>query len=542
MNIQTITKFLGFMAVLSLMFMPSVANAWVDPEIRDFTIECDEDKNVHVDLISVTYYELVDVSTNDVLEEWEDRDQPEHDRLPVDFNLENGEYRLYVENYDGVVIEKTFTVNCEEPKEPSLSVQTMCEAGPGTGKVTVTAPNGLDSYELFKIPSPSVATGGTVAPGSTFSIKNLDNGEYRLESKLGNVFETDTPIIIDCQEEKEPELSIQTMCEAGPGTGKITVSAPNGLDSYELFNISNNSLIKSGSNVSPGSTFILENIDNGEYRLEGDLGSNSETITPININCKVDQPNDDLTGQCVVSPRNVETGEDVTWSASASGGDGSYTYSWDLEGSDDDADTRNITTQYPKKGTYSGTVEISDGDMVIQRKCNISVDNGGGGGGGGPLDPKDPDDDDDGRVRGDRDVFGVQCIPEKSAYLVGEVVTFNATVDGDIDEDDADFDWAGHSSIDEDDERATAQYTTPGIKEVSVRAEYNGDTERDTCYVQIARSGVTLDQVPYTGPGDMTKTIGFIMTLVLLSGIGGYAMIRRREETGIPVGIPTKNN
>jgi hypothetical protein len=179
---------------------------------------------------------------------------------------------------------------------------------------------------------------------------------------------------------------------------------------------------------------------------------------------------------------------------------------------------------------------------VIMLSIGVASCGGGGGGGGGPLDPKDPDDDDDGRVRGDRDVFGVQCIPEKSAYLVGEVVTFNATVDGDIDEDDADFDWAGHSSIDEDDERATAQYTTPGIKEVSVRAEYNGDTERDTCYVQIARSGVTLDQVPYTGPGDMTKTIGFIMTLVLLSGIGGYAMIRRREETGIPVGIPTKNN
>jgi len=520
--------------------MPSVANAWADPEIQDFTIECDEDKNVHVYLYSVTYYKLVDVSTNDVLEEWEDRNQPEHDRLPVDFNLENGEYRLYVENYDGVVIEKTFTVNCEEPKEPSLSVQTMCEAGPGTGKVTVTAPNGLDSYELFNISNNSlIKSGSNVSPGSTFILENIDNADYRLESKLGNNFETNTPIIIDCQEEKEPELSIQTMCEAGPGTGKITVSAPNGLDSYGLYDVADNPTIKSGSNVSPGSTITLNNIANGNYRLEGDLGSNSETITQININCKVDQPNDDLTGQCVVSPRNVETGEDVTWSASASGGDGSYTYSWDLEGSDDDADTRNITTQYPKKGTYSGTVEISDGDLVIQRTCSISVDDGGGGGGGGDrLPPRD----DDGEVRGDRDVFGVQCLPEKSAYLVGEVVTFNATVDGDIDEDDADFDWAGHSSIDEDDERATAQYTTPGIKEVSVRAEYNGDTERDTCYVQIARSGVTLDQVPYTGPGDMTKTIGFIMTLVLLSGIGGYAMIRRREETGIPVGIPTKNN
>ncbi|MCA1807834.1 MAG: hypothetical protein LC687_08325, partial [Actinobacteria bacterium] len=206
-------------------------------------------------------------------------------------------------------------------------------------------------------------------------------------------------------------------------------------------------------------------------------------------------------------------------------------------------DTRTITTSYSNEGTYGGTVEISDGDLVIQRTCNVRVededDNGGGGGGGDRLNPRD---DDDGEVRGDRDVFGVQCLPEKSAYLVGEVVTFNATVDGDIDEDDANFNWSGHSSLDEDDERATAQYTTTGIKEMEVTARYDGNTERDTCFVQIARSGVTLDRVPYTGPGDTAKTVGFIMTLILLAGAGGYAMIRRREEDGIPVGIPTKSN
>ncbi|MEX2515075.1 MAG: PKD domain-containing protein [Candidatus Paceibacterota bacterium] len=613
MNMQAITKILRFMAVLSLMFTPSVASAWVDPEIRDFTIDCEVDDNVQANLYSVTYYKLTNVSTGDIIVEWEDRNQPEHDELPISFNLEDGDYRLYVENYDGDSIPpKNFTVDCDKP-EPELEIKHLCVGtSANSGELEVTAPNGLDWYELFRTdttPNTLISSSTNVTAGDINDpkFKNLSDGNYSFTGTLGTNFETDTTIEFDCYEEPALEpiscpfdssdgtvinFSEKNRVRADLGenasrTNVESVNLPAGTYRVQLFGYDQHE--NRSSQTQPRETFFLSLLNNGVEITQtpefvgssnlGDLedGVNSAQDTfvvnnfavPEDIDAVVgisapytdgetdnansidlcaafelieEEPQDDFTGQCVVSPRNVETGEDVTWSASASGGDGTYTYSWDLEGSNDDDDTREITTSYNNEGTFNGTVEISDGDLVIQRTCSIRVedeDDNGGGGGGDRLDPRDPDD--DGEVRGDRDVFGVQCLPEKSAYLVGEVVTFNATVDGDIDEDDADFSWSGHSSLDEDDERATAQYTTTGIKEVEVEAEYDGDVERDTCFVQIAGAGVTLDQVPYTGPGDTAKTLGFIMTLVLLSGIGAHTMIRRREDS-IPVGIPNKSN
>lgn len=408
--------------------------------------------------------------------------------------------------------------------------------------------NWVDEYVLTNLDTGTIESEGDT-PGDKGDFKtfaDLADGNYELEF-TGDGYGTYTKTFtVDCDEdEKEPELEITQKCTADKNnSGEITVTAPNGLDSYDLFRTDTNpnTSIASGTNVATGNINDdnFKNLADGNYRFEGTLGNNSETLT-FTFDC-YEKPQDELTGQCDVSPRNVETSENVTWSADASGGDGPYTFSWNLEGSDDDDDTQDITTSYSSEGTFDGTVLITDSNNdQIQRTCSVRVeDDNGGGGGGPPLDPKDPDD--NGRVRGDRDVFSVQCLPENSAYLVGEVVTFSATVDGDIDEDDADFSWSGHNSIDEDGERATVQYTTTGIKEVAVEAEYDGDVERDTCFVQIARSGVTLDRVPYTGPGDTAKTVGFIMTLILLAGAGAHTMIRRREEVGIPVGIPTKRN
>jgi hypothetical protein len=233
----------------------------------------------------------------------------------------------------------------------------------------------------------------------------------------------------------------------------------------------------------------------------------------------------------------------VTFSASAAGGTGPYTYSWYLEGSNDDADTQNVTTDYGQTGTYNGTVTIADNaGAQIMRTCSVQVkitDTNDGGGGGDRLDPRDKD-----RVRGDRDVnFNVQCLPAKSAYKTGEVVLFEATIDNDdADIDDANFDWSGAENINETGDTATVQFRTNGIKEIRVRAEYDGDTETDTCYVQIGSEGVTLDQVPYTGPGDVAKTLAFIATILLLALGGSYAIIKRREDEGIPVGIPGNHN
>lgn len=398
---------------------------------------------------------------------------------------------------------------------------------------------------------------GDLSDGSDFADKTKSINGFELASSIDSVvgvhvaYPDSNPNSLNAHcaafekvkdEEDDADLTLNKQCV--DGSGKITVDAPNGLDSYKLIDTDTQTeLVDDADGVAPGTTITIDDLDNSSYRFEGTLGTDFETIDFTIDDC--DEPeDDDLTGSCDVSDSTVEPGENVTFSSDASGGDTPYSFSWDLEGSSDDDNTQNVTTSYNSEGRYDGTVTITDDSgEEITRTCSVRVkedDNGGGGGGGGDrLPPRD--DDDNGDVRGDRDEdFSVQCLPDSSTYRIGEQVLFEATIDGDIDEDDVEFSWGGDGNFDEDEEKATAQYTTSGVKTVEVEAEYDGDTESDTCYVQIGRGdGVTLDQVPYTGPGDVAKTLGFITTLILLALAGGYAVVRRREEDGIPVGIPT---
>jgi hypothetical protein len=394
----------------------------------------------------------------------------------------------------------------------------------------------------------------------------------------------------------------------------------------------------------------------------GDDGSpNSHNVDCIAIN-QEDTP-EPLAGSCSVTPDNPTVGQEVSWSSSASGGTGSYSFDWS---GDADGNTQTIERTYNAAGEKTATVEISDGNTRITRTCRVNVsddseedptrltikkevrnrdgrsinpsdftitatpqtgnnepvtfqgssngvtknvsavrhnlsesgpndvdystsysgdcsqpsngggrvtpnegevatctvvntleddddDNGGGGSGGGiggggaVLDPRDEDDDDeddDGQVRGRQDnEFSVQCEPENDSYLIGEQVTFTADVSGDIDESDASFDWEnGGSNLQTTDNEARVQYVSAGTKSITVTAEYDNQQESDTCSVSIRtaanQSGVRLDQIPYTGPGDTARTIAFGILILLIALSGSYLGLRRFREDMIPVGIP----
>lgn len=581
-NITSLYRFATFFAVAFVLLSPFTAAAWANPQIKDFDQRCvNQDGVVEVELYSVTDATLINDTTGETVDVWEIDNRQESDKNTVFLTysgLDDGEYTLHIENYDGNTAQKSFTVDCDP---------VVCEPNPGedldlidfdatAGTATIKNNSELCSYDV------GIASykGFELANDTTLKIDSqelFDDASARLQPKDEKTLDIDVPdcsyqidvfygdLITDfsggdrygdrklawshenldniCGEEEIEELELSQQCVPGENNGEIVVTAPDGIDSWELYNTSNpNTPIESGSNVAAGGTVTVDGLADGNYRFEATLGDHDYETLTFTFDCDVEEP-DELTGVCEVSPDRVETGEDVTFSADADGGSSPYSFSWDLEGSNDDADTRNITTSYNSEGTFDGTVTITDdnGDQV-QDTCSVRVkDDGGGGGGGDRLPPRD--DDDEPRVRGDRDVdFGVQCLPDRSTRLVGEVVTYTATIDSDdIDADDVDFDWSGQNGIDEDGETATIQYRSTGIKELRVEAEYDGETESDTCFVQIGRGeGVTLDQVPYTGPGGMVKTIGFITTLLLMALAGGYAIIRRREEDGVPVGIPTK--
>lgn len=99
-----------------------------------------------------------------------------------------------------------------------------------------------------------------------------------------------------------------------------------------------------------------------------------------------------LNVSCSASPTSVEIGQNVTWTASASGGADPYSFSWSgdvpLEGQTGNP----ASVSYSTSGTKTGSVRATSGGLSATQVCSNSVsvgaanrppDNPGGGGGGG---------------------------------------------------------------------------------------------------------------------------------------------------------------
>jgi hypothetical protein len=345
-----------------------------------------------------------------------------------------------------------------------------------------------------------------------------------------------------------------------PNDFTITLNQKNGPTKYEFRGSKNGNTI---TDMATGTYQITESTDtDANYSTDYSSTCTSGEITiesGDNVTCQMTNdisynPTQPLSGSCDVTPSDVETGETVTWDASGNGGDSPYTYSWNLENKGDDISGQTVMSNYSSEGSFDGTVTISDQNgESITRTCTVSVededtdggddsdDDNGSGGGGGFLPPRDDDDDDDGGdVAGTQDPeFSVQCQPEKSTYRVGEPVTFTADIDG-IDTNEADFRWAATEgqNLEYDQTTATIQFTTPGQKQVGVRVDYENEYETAKCSVSIrsAQTGVTLDQVPYTGPSD--NPIAFFALLMLTASVGGYLAVRQLRNDEVHVGIP----
>jgi hypothetical protein len=71
---------------------------------------------------------------------------------------------------------------------------------------------------------------------------------------------------------------------------------------------------------------------------------------------------------CYVSPGTIQTGGVVQWIASASGGTGSYTYSW--SGSDGlSGSSANVSRSYSSTGFKTGSVTVSSGGQSQSKDC-----------------------------------------------------------------------------------------------------------------------------------------------------------------------------
>ncbi|MEY4440462.1 MAG: hypothetical protein RLY49_88, partial [Candidatus Parcubacteria bacterium] len=206
---------------------------------------------------------------------------------------------------------------------------------------------------------------------------------------------------------------------------------------------------------SVSSVFNSEGTYYGKVKVTDNKG-NTATANCAGVHVEAErQTYNPIDVTCSVSDRNIEDGDEVTYTADAEGGRGSYTYRWygDASGS-----SRSITEEYNNSGTYYAYVRVTDQDG---RSATANCDSV-------RVDDNNNDDED----------FDVTCKVSDTSIEEGDTVRFTAEVDGG--DSPFDYDWSG--DLDDDRRTFTAKFNSDGRYEVELRVrDDEGRVARDTC-------------------------------------------------------------
>lgn len=135
---------------------------------------------------------------------------------------------------------------------------------------------------------------------------------------------------------------------------------------------SNGSIIDSGvaGSYSVSKSANVSSLSNGTYTLSVILCATSGKCTTDTEPFTINRPAPALNGSCIGTPSQPRPGQTVTWTASASGGTGSYAYSWSGAAS---GTGETVTASYSTEGTKTANVTISSGGQNITRSCSVTV-------------------------------------------------------------------------------------------------------------------------------------------------------------------------
>lgn len=333
----------------------------------------------------------------------------------------------------------------------------------------------------LRVKSVGIDVSGSPAAGSgTGTIYNLAAGIYVVSEDEPTAGYTKTGISGDCASsgsvtlasgdsktctitnDDNPPQEFSASCAVTPGTGLVgtlfswSASASGGVGNYTYLWSGNESLSATSESVSK--SYASTGTKTGTVVIT----SGSQSITK-NCTVVVTATEVGFDGICSVSPSTVYVGETVNWGAGASGGTGTYSFSW----SGDEAlsgITAALSKTYSSAGTKLGTVTITSGSNSISRTCSVSitprpcVNNCGGGG-----------------------------------YNPPNVVLFKKA-------------------------------TTSPLASASLYLS-------QTHYSPYASASVYLSQIPYTGiVADNTRAILYIFLLLALSGLLAYYIVRKKSD------------
>jgi hypothetical protein len=144
-----------------------------------------------------------------------------------------------------------------------------------------------------------------------------------------------------------------------------------------------------------------------------------------------------LTGSCSGTPSSVNIGGNVTWNSSASGGTGSYTYSW--IGTDAlSGNSSSVSKSYSSAGQKIGTITILSGSQSVTKSCAVTVNP-----------PEIP-------------TLNASCSASPSTVNIGDSVGFSASASGGTGA--YSYSWSGTDGLSGNDSYISKVYSSAGIK------------------------------------------------------------------------------
>jgi trimeric autotransporter adhesin len=190
------------------------------------------------------------------------------------------------------------------------------------------------------------------------------------------------------------------------------------------------------------------------YILDDGGSSGSSSSGRLGVSCRADRTA-------------ITEGESVRWTATPTGGNGRYGFTW--EGTDNlNSASRSVSKVYNDTGYKDARVTVTSGRQTITKNCNNRV----------YVSPSrvDDDDDDDNNYSDLR----VSCYPSDEDAEVGDRITWRVNASGGGG--DYDYDWSGSEGLDGDDDEVSIRYDDEGTKRASVTVESrDGQEETESC-------------------------------------------------------------
>ncbi len=418
-----------------------------------------------------------------------------------------------------------------EPENPQVQCQ-VSDTSIKTGEKVYFNAEVVDGKSPYKYDWNGAINSSSKSLSYQFNNPGTYNVSVTVEDANGKT-DTDTCSTVTVTEE-EPE-NPQVQCQVSDTsikTGEKVYFNAEVVDGKSPYKYDWNGAINSSSKSlsyqfnNPGTYNVSVTVEDANGKTDTD------TCSTVTVTEEEPEP-DELQVQCQVSDTRVEEGDRVYFKAIVSGGEYPYEYDWsgDVSGYQ-----KEISKIFTREGKYYASIRVTDdkGRTDTSTCSTVYVE------------------------EEDDDELEIECRVSDTSIDAGDKITISVDIDGGNGP--FDIQWSGDDDeIDDFDDNDKSQRVTIDEEgryslKVTVRDD-DGNKDSDTCPIirvsddddddndvrviastintpttPTGISSIYLNQVPYTGPEDVAKTIGLVSLILIWSGIVAYTFLSKKNK------------